>query len=762
MSQDKHFLEIITPLDNSDLQLRSLHGHEEISNLFSFDVEFEFRKGEISQGELIQKLVGKNVSLRIELADRSPRYFNGFVRRLLADYGESMGTVYRMELVPFFWFLTQTADCRIFQEMSIPDIVQQIMGDNGYGDWLDTSGLKAQYKTRGYCVQYRESDYQFVSRLLEEEGIFYYFVHENGKHKMVLGDSVDAYYKLPQGDVPFPRVQSPSGAFRDHLTDWDTTIEFRPGKWAQTDYNFETPSTSLMTNESTTLKLPDAKKYEVYDYPGGYAEKPDGIECTKRRMEMEEAQFQKIEVKSTCRTFSPGGKFKIVDEHPSPEELGKSYVVTSVTHSSVDPSKHGSAAEAEYVNQFTCIPEAVVYRPPQRTPRPEISGIQTAVVVGPKGEEIYTDKYGRIKVQFHWDREGTKDENSSCWIRVAHTMAGNKWGFMAIPRIGQEVVVVFLEGDPDQPLVVGSVYNDEQMPYYDPQSDAQKISIKSNSTKGGKGFNEITLDDKANSERVYVHAQKNMDVFVENHRSTTVGGDEHRTVGTKKKDGSVSGGNETILIRKDRWDEVQGNELHHTHGNHALLVGAGENPNGGNLAVAIEKSVALQIGAAGLAITVDGDQAASVGASATESVAQDKLTVVGANQHTSVGGEIAQECQNYSVDASMEHHSHAGMAMAMESGMEMHLKAGMNLVLEAGMSLTLKVGGNFISINPAGVQIQGTMVTLNTGGMAGVGVGCKPKSCKKPQQRPKKPQIEKSPGPKETHKEKTGYKSARD
>jgi type VI secretion system secreted protein VgrG len=457
-------------------------------------------------------IVGKNVTFSVDLADDTPRYFNGFVSRFSAGDEDDGRRNYRAEVVPWLWFLTRTADCRIFQNKKIPEIVQQVFSDLGFTDF--EFQLKLSHKQWEYCVQYRETDFQFVTRLLEQEGIFFYFRHENGKHTLVLADHPGGYFDCPENQVDFP--PSVGGmAIKDHITAWEHSYEFCTGKWAQTDYNFQTPSTSLLTQTGSVVQLPGIDRFEVFDYPGEYAQRSDGDTETKVRMQEVEAAHDVVHGSAGCKTFSPGGKFSI-GVHRSATEEGKGYVLTSVRHAAREASGYETSSVptgADYTNSFTCIPDSVVFRPQRLTPKPAIQGLQTAVVVGPPGEEIYVDKFARVKVQFHWDRVGKRDENSSCWIRVSQTNAEKGFGTMHIPRVGAEVVVAFLEGDPDQPLIVGRVYHAENMPPYG-LPGAKTISGVKSKTYKGSGYNEMIVDDTPGKELVRIHAQKNMSTKV--------------------------------------------------------------------------------------------------------------------------------------------------------------------------------------------------------------------------------------------------------
>jgi type VI secretion system secreted protein VgrG len=430
--------------------------------------------------------------------------------------------------------------------------------------------------------------------------------------------------------------------------------------------------------------------FEFYDFPGEYAKKSDGDAQIKVRMEEEESPHDRVQGESHSRSFSPGVKFKI-KKHFNKGEEGKGYVLTRVQHVAQAGTTYVTTPEPSfdsYRNQFAGIPDSIAYRPPRITPAPMIHGSQTAVVVGPKGEEIYTDKYGRIKVQFHWDREGKKDEKSSCWIRCQQISAGKNWGAMFIPRIGQEVVVSYLEGDPDRPLVTGVVYNAEQMPAYELPKEMTKSYIKTNSSKGGDGFNEIRFEDKMDKEQIFIHAERNMDTRVKNESMERVIVNRHLIVGWEK-DGK-KGGDQLEQVYQDKHLNVKRNHIEHIEGNMELLIGGGQ--DGGNQDISIKKQKTETIGG-GFDLHVKGDH---------------KVAVDGGLSHT-VG----------------DHHEKSGNNFNVEAAMEIHLKAGIKVIIEAPQ-VSLKGAGGFVNIGPSGVDIQGILVNINSGGAAGAGSGAKP------------------------------------
>ncbi len=544
-TQENRLFQIDTPLGKDVLLLKGFSGTEGISRLFRFELDLLSEEPSISFADII----GKNVTISLKQADGSYRYLNGIISRFAQTSTEELFTSYEAELVPWLWFLTRNANCRIFQNKTIPDIITQVFDDLGFNNY--SNSLQGSYDTREYCVQYRESDFNFVSRLMEEYGIFYFFKHEQGNHTLVMADDASAHTDCPgQSSLRYTSVAG--GALdEDVITGWRAVQELRTGKYTLTDYNFTTPSTSLLVNEPTIHSVGGNDKYETYDYPGEHLNKGAGQSLAKIRMQEEEAGHYVAHGTSEARALVSGHKFTL-KEHSRSDANGD-YILTEVHHSARTESygTSGTPEEDSYANSFACIPSSVPYRPVRATPRPVVQGLQPAVVVGPSGEEIYTDKYGRVKVQFFWDRLGQNDENSTCWVRVSQVWAGNNWGALFLPRIGQEVIIDFLEGDPDQPLIVGRVYNAEQMP---PATlpDKQNISgFRTHSTKNGGDHdaNVLTFDDTKGSEVFYMRAQKDKAVRVENNDDLKVGNDQTITI-HKNRTEVVEQGDEKVTIQQ--------------------------------------------------------------------------------------------------------------------------------------------------------------------------------------------------------------------
>jgi type VI secretion system secreted protein VgrG len=569
LTQAGRLFRIYTPLGDDAVVPRNFEGVEGISRLYEFRIELASENGAITP----QEIVGKRVTLSVMQADdETERYFDGFVSHFtkLPRHPTRGFFEYELKVVPWTWFLTRTTNCRIFQDMTVPQVIEQIFKDFGFSDFQDQ--ISGTHNPWTYCVQYRETAFNFISRLMEQEGIYYFFKHEMGKHTMVLGDKSSVHQNCDyQSNV---RMEPATGSYsrdQDAVHVWERHYQYRSGKWAQTDYNFETPTTSLLTNDSTVLTIENNTNYELFDYPGEYDNKGDGESLTKLRMEEEEIGFDTARGESDCRSFVSGFKFTLQDHEQ--KDQNQAYVLLSVTHRGRQANLYGGEAEeASYQNSFECFPATVQFRPPRTTPASIVHGTQTAVVVGPSGEEIYTDQYGRVKVQFFWDRLGTNDQNSSCWIRVSQPWAGMNWGAIWIPRIGQEVVVDFLEGDPDRPLIVGRVYNELQtVPYTLPDNSTQS-GFKSRSSKGGgtADFNELRFEDKMGSEEIFLQAQKDLTILVEHDESRTVQNDETVAI-TQNRTESV-GGNETGTISGNRQWTVSGNDSLTVNGSQTITV----------------------------------------------------------------------------------------------------------------------------------------------------------------------------------------------
>jgi type VI secretion system secreted protein VgrG len=543
ITQAQHLISLDTPLGKDKLILTSIEGTEAVSSLFSFALS-----AFSSDLAIIEKsIVGLPVTCQIKDGEKSFRFINGYVRQFTRkETWVTQVREYRLEIVPWLWFLTLTQDCQVFQNKTVIEICEAIFKQFGFADY--EVSVASTYAKREYCVQYNESAFHFISRLLEEEGIFYYFKHEKGKHTLVMCDLVSKCSNNPHADASF----SQGSVIPNHITQWEHSYTYCSGEFVQTDYDFIKPTIDLLTTTKTTVDLPNIKNYSVFNFPGLYIDKARGSQLSRVHMEEHEQQHDVIIGASNLCQFCPGTTFNFVSTELAAEKGG--YWLTSVTHVVKDETHMLFAQERNttvYTNEFVCMPTSIPYRPLSRTLKPRIQGLQIAIVTGASQEEIHTDQYGRIKVQFLWDRQGKKNDTSSCWLRVAQTWAGQKWGAQYIPRVGQEVLVDFLNGDPDMPVVVGSLYNAQNMPPYDLPDNQTQSGIKSRSTPKGEATdsNEIRFEDKKGNEQFFMHAQKDLLRVVENDDALQVLGKQDISI-KKDRTRTIEEGNEAVQIKK--------------------------------------------------------------------------------------------------------------------------------------------------------------------------------------------------------------------
>jgi type VI secretion system secreted protein VgrG len=597
---------------------------------------------------------------------------------------------------------------RIFQEKNVQEIVQRVFGDRGTFDfeWK----LSDSYKKRNYCVQYNETDLNFISRLLEEEGIHYFFRHENGIHTMILADSPNENPPCPGHETARFRAEQNLFMEEDFITQLACSRKITANKYTLTDYNFESPGSSLLVETDTNQQNnPGGGQREIYRYPGNYGEYSDGERFGRLRMETEEVDITSVTGESQCRGFSPGYRFTL--EGYTREEMNdRDYLLISVSHEARQGwHELGDRQSDHYANQFHCIPFEVPFRPRRRSRRPRVRGIQTAMVVGPSGEEIYPDEYGRVKVQFHWDREGRKDDKSSCWIRVSQAWAGAGWGAMLIPRIGQEVIVEFIDGDPDRPIITGSVYHGNNMPPYQLPSEKTKSTIKSDSSKGGGGSTELRFEDKKGEEEIFLHGQKDWTIAIENNKNQTVGHDETLSVGN----------NRTKSVGADQSERIGANKIVAVGSNHSETIGANMNQNVGTAkAETIGAAKALTVGA-GYQVTVGAAMNETVGGAKAEEIGGAKSVNVGVNSSENIGSDKSVDAgKNISESAGKDVSITAGKKMSLSSGDDFSVSGKKNGVIEISDQLTIKVGKKAsITLKKNGdISLRGVKININGSG----------------------------------------------
>ena len=688
-SEDSRYLYLHTPLGPSKLILLKFNGYEAMSELFRFQLEVAAMKDE---EVAFDQLIGKAISFGVLATDdKDPRHFDGICIEFSEGVRDSEFKYYTIVVVPKLWMTTQKRTCKIFQQKSVHDILTTVLAG------IDTDfKLQGTYEPREFCVQYNETDFDFASRLMEEEGIGYYFKFEEGSHKMVLMDSPQGHVDVPGGTKYNFDQMGGGNRFEDEerVNSWRRIQSWGSAKYTLWDHNFQltdkhldsdktiNPETVAAGDKTHKLKLNGNDAFEIFEYPGNYAKRFDGIASSGgeqaselNKMFTDNGRTVGIRMKQVAtpsllfsgggngRRFTAGHKFTLAEHY----DANGTYVLTSVTHSGVEGDfRAGADVNVEhYENSFTAIPVSLPFAPARRTARPRVFGCQTAKVVGPPGEEIFTDKYGRVKVQFRWDREGQENASSSCWLRVGTPWAGKNWGMIHIPRIGQEVIVDFMEGDPDRPIIVGSVYNPDQMPPYILPDNKTQSGLQTRSSKGGgpANCNEIKFEDKKGDEMVWIHAEKDHTGEVEHDEKHWVGNDQTITVDNNRTETVKAV--EKVNVKGDRHNKIEGNHLEDYGQEHSLKIG-----------------------------------------------------------------------QNHNMKVGMNHGVDAGMCISM--------KAGVNIVLEASVGITLKAGASSITISPAGIMISGTpMCLINTAAVALPGV---PVVCIPPMILPPVPKIPPIPG----------------
>ena len=574
-------VEIATPLGDDVLLFESMIATEQLGRLFTFEIDLLSKDADIR----LEDVLGQDMTVKVALPDGGTRYFNGYVSRFNQAGMSGNYAAYQATLRPWFWFLTRTADCRIFQNKKVPEIIKEILGEHGFSGLIEDT-LSGKYREWEYCVQYRETDFNFLSRLMEQEGIYYFFEHREGKHILVLSDDYGSHATTSGYEtIPYYPPDQHDRRERDHISEWLITQEVQPGAYVLNEYDFEKPKANLETKR--IIKRQHVKAdFEIFDYPGEYTNAADGENYVRARIEELQAQHEVVSGGGNARGVSVGSLFSLKG-YPR-DDQNREYLLVSATYQlemDAYESTGSGGSGPVYSCSFSAIDSKEPYRAPRTTPKPVVQGPQTAIVVGKSGEEIWTDSngYGRVKVQFHWDRYGKSDENSSCWVRVAQVWAGKGWGAIHIPRIGQEVIVEFLEGDPDQPIITGCVYNEDNKPPYDLPNNQTQSGIKSRSTKGGNvdNCNEIRFEDKKDAEEIYIHAEKDFQRVVENNDTLKVGFD--------KKDP----GDQAVDIYNNRTTTLkQGNDkLTVEKGGHGIKISLGKSET------EAMKSIELKVGA---------------------------------------------------------------------------------------------------------------------------------------------------------------------
>ena len=730
-----------TPLDESKLKFSRMTGEEEISRCFSYVTTFATEDINIA----VEDVLGKDVTIKVVGSD-SERFFHGFVDEFaLTEFGGER-LEYVAVLRPWLWFLSKTTDNRIFQDMSVLDIIEEVF--SVYPDATFEKRLQATYEPREYCVQYDESDLDFVQRLLEHEGIFYFFEHGDGEHRLILIDNMSDLASVPGYDtLPYVTDSDTGREFEEGIRQWQRTARAVSGSFTYTDYDFEKPAADLKVMSETPFSH-DQAEGKLYHYPGHYTLTGRGETLAAVRLEAVQAPHQRIQATSTAIGPWAGATFSL--EYYPREAENDEYMIVAAQYDMADAQYSAESGDANdgFEAKYQLAPVSVPFRPLRRTPHPVMKGLQTAVVTGPAGEEIYTDEYSRVKVQFFWDRLGGNDERTTCFIRVSSVWAGSGWGFIQIPRIGQEVIVDFLDGDPDQPIITGRVYNANQMPPYGLPGNMTQSGWKSNSTPGGGGWNELRFEDKAGSEEVYFQAEKDHNELVKNNETRTIGNDwiedvghdATQSVGNDRTESVVN--NKATTVGVDRTVSIGNNDTESVGTDRSLTVGSNETIGigvdssetiGSNHTQAVGASQTLSVGTtrtrsvgAAEAVTVGAAQAITVGAARA-------VTVAAAQTHTIGGGDtwtvaasqdvtVASD-QSFSVGGSQSTSTGADRSVSVGAGQthsiadDMSVSVGKKLAITAGDEISLTCGSSTLVMKKDGtITIDGKDISVKGSG----------------------------------------------
>lgn len=672
-----------SPLDPDRLLFAALEGEDELGRPFAFELQMVSPDKDIDPKELL----GLPVTVTVGRHDDRRRHLNALVADMgFVELSEGFAR-YRATLRPALWLLSLSTDNRIFQHKSVVQIVEQVLRDHGV---RFEKRLRKSYPPREYCVQYGESDLDFVQRLLEHEGILYFFEHGEDDHTLVLSDESGRLGPAEGLDqIPWQPDERANFLDGDFIVQWQPVSALRTSRYAHTDYDFEKPSASLMaeTQDRESFAPPAT---EAYRYPGTYTAFARGDALADLRIEEIQAGRRRASAKATAPGLHSGAVFELKGFPREAEN--DSWLVLRTRYRMWDGQYQTGMRQAGMGRpEVGCElaldlqPASLPFRPERRTPRARMTGPQTAVVVGPAGEEIFTDKYSRVKVQFHWDREGRKDQDSSCFVRVSSAWAGAGWGFIQIPRIGQEVIVDFLEGDPDQPIITGRVYNAEQMPPYELPGSATQSGWKSNSSPGGGGWNELRFEDKKGSEEVYFQAEKDHNELIKNDETRNIGHDWVEAVGHDATQAVGHDRTESVdhdkstSVGNNRRVDIGANDTEHVHANRSLTVDIDETIHvGGSSSESIDKHHKQRV-----LLT----QSVLVGLKRSDKVGIAESRVVGATQTTTVGRK-----RSVRVGGTQQHFVKTDDSTTVNGGQS--FKIGKDHATEVGGGQVLKVAGD--------------------------------------------------------------------
>ena len=730
------------------LEFRSLEGSEQISRLFEHRVRMISQSASISAKALLGKDLSIEIDLTTEVGGGGKRFISGQVTQF--TYIGRDGDFYSYEAVlrPWLWHATRRSDFKIFQFKKVPDIIQEVLGPYGFSI---ENKLTGSYRTWDYIVQYGETDFNFVSRLMEMEGAYFYFSHSQGSHTLVLADDIGSHSPLPNGPSTIPYYSGDRAAHvhdQDFIDGWSFAEDIASGHFAADDYDFKKPKSILDTKQQQPAGHTEDSR-ELYEWPGGYTEMGDGENYARVRIEQQKAQRETVQGEGNARNLAPGYLFTF-SKYPRGDQ-NKDYLIEAAYYrfeenvrrsdgagGAGNASRGGLDSPTSYRLSISAVPKTTPYRSQRTTPKPHTTGPQTAVITGPAGEEIHTDQYGRVKVQFHWDRYGSFDENSSCWIRVSQTWAGSNYGSMHIPRIGQEVIVDFLNGDPDYPIITGRVYNAMQMPPWELPANKTQSGIKTRSSKDGTpgagmksgagDANAIRFEDRKGAEQLWLHAQKDQLTEVENDEEKWVGQDRRKTVdrdefNTIHRDRTeIVDRNEKINVHGWRTEEVDLDETITIHQNRKERVDHSETISiGANRDKTVGKNEKDKIGK-NWSIKVGSFKTETIGLAYMQNVGLAKMVNIGAVYSVNVGAammvnvvldQTTNVLMNRSVSVTKTQTTSIGENSETTVGQVKTVKVGKEMAVDVGDAIEIKCGAAVLRMTKDGtVQINGKTINV--------------------------------------------------
>lgn len=697
-----------------------MQGVESLSHLFSYTVQLKtpdsagMRVGPAANLDL-KSLIGQECSLDIVLEGKGmgaaaglgagSREISGLITKSRIVQAEGRSILYELTLRPWLWLATRTSDFKIFQSQSIVDIIDSVLSEYAFPV---EKRLAGDYPVCEYQVQYGESDFTFLQRLMQEWGIYWYFEHKDNKHCLVICDHIGAHTPFSsQAYHTLALYASNSKIDEEHLDHFDAAEQLTSGAWVTGDFDFTKPTADLTAISKYPRETSHAKG-EVYEWPGDYTQAADGDAMTRIRMEEQRANGARAHGSGNIRAVVPGCTFRL-SNHPH-EAANVEYLILNARLSIEDVAEESGVQECKHRVEFDAQPVSEPFRPARTVPKPHTHGPQTATVSGPSGQEIWTDKYGRVKVQFHWDRYGASDENSSCWVRVSQPWAGSNFGAIHIPRIGQEVLVDFLNGDPDLPMITGRVYNAVNMPPWALPDNASQSGILTRSTKGGSEAtaNALRFEDKKGEEEVWVHAEKNQRIEVENDESHWVGNDRSKTVDR----------DEEVQIGRDRTENVTRNETITIGKNRVKSVGIHETDViGANWNIAVGALKAEVVGAA-CTQEVGTYKQCAVAEHFDTSVGAEKTTSVGTNNALSVGEDQSIRVgKNHTMIVGEEHSLAVGKSSGISVEENVSVSAGKEMLFDAGELFQITCGESSLVMDKKGnITLKGKDITFESSG----------------------------------------------